>query len=396
MSLSVLAILVASGPTIAIVLALSPVLLLQVQIGGAQRTRHLLMSLCSLVSVPLMHLLSLAFTVRGQADIVWVVYGEKKETTRDFEPGVWIYSRLWIRYGMISRISRSAGPQTKSLSGIVVIIARPVPELERDRQSLLSVMSRLKRDFGRAKAVALAGRLPSIVKRAGATLEFPIIDGQAGTVCMAVAGVRQLRADTFGIDDKVPRTVGVLGGGGHVGSMIVERLRRDHELIVVDKKLATGPATIDDPSLGSSTHRVTRGGDPGLLRQADLVLVFTPSGDDVKSVIGPAARPGQAWCDDTHPQMRPATVEALAATGASVTKLACKDSHFKMWPAVPGFRTGWLPGCLVTAIMVALHPEADRQEFENDLDGCERVFMQTGFQPICKPHNQTSWLSLDS
>merc|ERR1712032_1718574 len=93
---------------------------------------------------------------------------------------------------------------------------------------------------------------------------------------------------------------------------------------------------------------------------ADIVLVFTPRGDDVVDVIPEASRTGQLWTDDTHPQMGTAARNALSSRGVEITKLVCTDRSLSMTPALPGFHRGWLPGCLVTAIMVALQPEDRR------------------------------------
>ena len=101
-----------------------------------------------------------------------------------------------------------------------------------------------------------------------------------------------------------------------------------------------------------------------------------------------ATRAHQQWLDDTHPQMSANTVFLLQQEQVAVTKLTCKSAHLKLWPPVPGFERGWLAGCLVSGVLIALQktPEG-RKKLLSDMDQCEHAFRDVGFTVLCARHN---------
>uniref|UniRef100_A0A0G4I8F5 Semialdehyde dehydrogenase NAD-binding domain-containing protein n=1 Tax=Chromera velia CCMP2878 TaxID=1169474 RepID=A0A0G4I8F5_9ALVE len=154
--------------------------------------------------------------------------------------------------------------------------------------------------------------------------------------------------------------VGVLGGRGFVGRQLVERLQKSGDWGAVtsyDKQRPPGEEWKE--FFDCPTTRLIETSDASLVALCDVVLVFTAKGCDVSTQEARAAgRPGQVWVDDTHPEMPGALVRLLEKEkGVVVRKLTCVCDGMSFFPGLPHVGQNWIPGCLLSALVVAARKE---------------------------------------
>ena len=110
-----------------------------------------------------------------------------------------------------------------------------------------------------------------------------------------------------------PVCLAMIGGGPTIRKAI-EGAYKDlgfSELVVVDSQKATDIR-----------------GDAQRIANANIVIVLTKSGDDVKQYANyGAVQPGQIWLDDTFPEMTNSTRVRLQMSGATVYKLSAVDGE---------------------------------------------------------------------
>jgi hypothetical protein len=346
------------------------------------------LSMLSFIIVPASLALSVLTRWCCQPELLWVVYaGDTTQLQRSgFYPARDCYEAVlsWLAlpvptYVPISRISRG------ELRGLVVVLSHSIDELEACPELLNASLISIEHDFGHCKAIALAGRLPALAHRARLALPRPFITEQVGTVCMTTRAVKQLAATHGDAKPTSAQVVAVFGGAGYTGRQIVHRIARDFaEVIAIDPAFAC-KAEVSSRPHGPVGGTVVESAAATRASCAQIVLTFTPKGDDVRTAIEQAVSPGQLWTDDTHPQMSSKTRTAIQRAGAKVFKLTAKDPCLSMWPAVPGFHNSWLPGCLVTGLMVASESGVQGLDL-SDTDACERAFDALGLVVRNKPH----------
>ncbi len=230
--------------------------------------------------------------------------------------------------------------------GLVVTVPWLIEELEEEnhRHERLDVVVRevkkIADDIG-AKAVALAGRLPSVLLQNGyEQLPSPIVVGDMGAVYTVVAATHQA-LDAAGLDFHGVK-IGVLGGYGFLGSRVVSALRKaGGEVIAIDPRIR---------QIGGDGTRSTR--DPTELANCDAVVVLTARGEQVETAVE-YMKPGAIWVDDTHPQLPRRVIAAIERKDGKVIKATLTLDGARFWPRLPKWDATWLPGCCVEAMVVA-------------------------------------------
>ena len=272
---------------------------------------------------------------------------------------------------------------------------------------LAALPASVRTAFPCARAVALAGRLPGLLSQHSVAIDPPLVDGLSGTVFAMESAVRALAAQAAGGGGggSGGLTVAVVGGGGYLGTRLVAALTAAVErpaeesgdpqeaagggagggrhgggqctttpltpfarVIALDSRYAgpdgtsgrTGYAIVPvalgsgPPGRAATTAAVVRTADQTVVAGADVILVITATGDDAAGCAAHAV-PGQAWGDDTHPEMSAALVAGLRVRGAAVHKTMATRA---CWPTVlvpplPGWPAVGTPGCLLQALVTA-------------------------------------------
>ncbi|MDP3093321.1 MAG: hypothetical protein Q8N16_00990 [bacterium] len=261
------------------------------------------------------------------------------------------YAPLWYREiaPMISVIGVIKG----RYPGLVVTIPRTIEEMEdagHRHQRLERMVKEVKSlaDAIGAKAVALAGRLPSVLLQNGySSLPAPIVAGNMGSTYTVVAVTQQAIADAGLSPEQVK--IGVLGGYGYLGSRVVNTLKETWKVVAIDPR---------------ADKRRAR--DPAAVSGCNVVVVLTARGEQMETVIDHLDN-GVIVVDDTHPQLPKRLVAAIKRKEGRVIKatLTLKGSIFM--PRLPKWKPTWLPGCCVEAIVIAADNAKidDQQRFNN-------------------------------
>jgi hypothetical protein len=311
-------------------------------------------------------------TAQANADVIWVVYLSREQLVT--APSIFQdYFRSW-REAHLCSVPVSL-MRRRQLRGVVLMLTSVWESLDARPALLRKAFDQILHDYGHSRAIALAGRLPALAAREQVPTPRPMVTEQVGTVAMTVSSVRHLLAQR-GRSARTRNVAAVFGGCGFTGHQIALGLRRIcSEVIVVD------PAA---PEAAEKHNGLTYSRDAGIAARANVVVVFTPRGDDVYDIIGQAARAGQLWADDTHPQMSHNTRVALVEAGVELFKLTAIDPDLSYSPPIPSISSNWVPGCLVTALMIASAAELASASGSaadldlSDLDACQRAFDDLG------------------
>ncbi len=268
-------------------------------------------------------------------DIVFLVYpGTEKDSRAYFPQWVARFLRPMFPIGFI-RYGRIWG-----LIGATQISAE---KLDEQPQLIHDVLGAFHQEFPQVGAVALAGRLPSFVRKAGGSLPPPFVDGSAGTRYAMLNAARELAKKLGKSTSEV--TIGVPGGAGYIGSQLVQDLAREFHLVVaIDPRY-------QDEDISHEAGNVLCSHDPHNLVVAQAVIILTARGDDISDLVS-HFRPGVLIADDTHPPIHRPIRERLVAQGADVWKASMADGALRMFPRLPNFRRDDIPGCLVEALTV--------------------------------------------
>ncbi|MBM4305256.1 MAG: hypothetical protein FJ123_00835 [Deltaproteobacteria bacterium] len=237
----------------------------------------------------------------------------------------WLFSKRPTLGGIISK---SVGGR-----GLVLVVPNTIKEFLLHKDACEKVMLRLEMLKGivGAKSIAIAGQVPGMIFRHNLKLEKPFVKGDRGTVfsimetVSAVMAKHCLKPGEFKI---------VLIGVGYVGSLLMSSLQQlGHDIVGIDIQV-------------SRKEVFLWGESRTLLKEADLVIVLTPRGEDFAPYAADL-KIGSIVIDDTHPKI---TKKPL---GVNFYKVAVGLDGARFLPRLPGYKADWIPGCAVEAIYSA-------------------------------------------
>ncbi len=264
--------------------------------------------------------------------LVFAVYGTKKHQ-RAYWPD-WIHKRL-----------RGAFPigllRFENSWGFVAASNINAEEFAADPLLAVHYIQELRKEFPKAKVIALAGGLPGWLRKAGKNIANPFVDGSLGTRFAMMKAAK----DTAGILGKKTQDViiGLLGGTGYTGSQVVDDAAKDFcDVVAVDPKY-------DGHAWRAGNVLFTN--NPADLTVTHAVIVLTRKGDDAATAV-PFFRQGTIVVDDTHPCMSPQLRDKLQNSGVDLWKAVMANGRLQMIPRMPNFRSDSIPGCLLEALVV--------------------------------------------
>lgn len=289
-------------------------------------------------------------------DFLFVVYPGTLDQVRGYAP-------LWFRH-IAPTISVIGIVRSKNggMRGLVMTTPWTIEEIEDGKhQELAQEIRRIAEMIG-VRSVALAGRLPGVLKKKGHALDTPFVAGDKGTVYTVIRST-EAAIESCGL--KSPK-IGILGFG-FIGSVLAGALQeRDfRDIIAVD------PRITDDRSSGGV--RFSR--DPILLADRDVVVILTARGEQAETAID-HFKDGVVIVDDTHPQLPRRLARRIESRSGRVVKATLSMEGMSFFPRLPKWDAHWLPGCCVEAMVVVRSGSSvDQTEFNAMAD-------QLGFQPI--------------
>jgi len=275
--------------------------------------------------------------IRSKPDFIFLVYGQERHRRACWS------KRKERKIGLFGQIGFIRYPGDKKNSyGIILASTIRMEEFSAAPQLAVNVTDEVKRRFPEVQEVALAGQLPGWLSRiSGAPPQRPLIGGMRGTCFTVRQAVREISLQ-FSTTENL--CVAVVGGAGHTGTEVVRVLAQEYERIIAfDSRFQK------DETIGN----VLRTSKPYHLCEAKVVVVLTAKGDDARTVAVHLS-PGTVVADDTHPMMSKETRKLFIKKGASLVKITVGDGRVRMFPPLPDFKPGDVPGCLLEALVVKL------------------------------------------
>ncbi len=214
-------------------------------------------------------------------------------------------------------------------------------DLDNNPEKIRDILEATLKEFPKARVIALAGRLPGFVRKAGIELQAPFVDGSLGTRY----AMREAALEVAKLTGKCPEDVNIalLGGAGYTGSQLIQDCKDLFRTIIAL-----------DPRYGKGLEQegsVVCTSDPTNLLYADAAVVLTARGDDIVNTV-PYFRAGAVVADDTHPCIHQPIRERLMERGVTLKKAIARDGRLAMYPRLPNFRSDNIPGCLLEALVV--------------------------------------------
>jgi hypothetical protein len=227
--------------------------------------------------------------------------------------------------------------------GLILAVPNTVEQFKTDRKLVGSIMKRLKftKNLTGAKTIAVAGQGPRFFK-SHFPYEQPFVYGLKGRVFSVVETVERV-AEMHNLP-RAGTTVAILGVG-EIGEEIIRNLEeKGYRALGIDIK-------ITQTSIELCKEGMAR------LKQADLIVVQTPRGDDVVPYYEHLKK-SAILIDDSHPRItvKPGEVRFY--------KVAIGRTGVEFKPPLPGYEKYWIPGCVQESLVVAESGKADMSQEE--------------------------------
>lgn len=277
-----------------------------------------------LLLAPVAHIFRL-FTGRRLFETVFFVYAADRRYADAYT--LRLHQR-WAPFGVAIAGMLSQGGRLGLVLGVCAVEAALTDRTHRERlRRLIGRLRRVRRLVG-ADHVTYAGILPGVLSRRG------LGEGREEEARLRVAEViRDALEHVERRTGSPPSTVWVLGGGGHVGSALVDLLESGEARRVVTVERDSDPAVVQAMAEGDVIIDVSR---PGVIER-----------------YIPHLPPGAVLLNEVYPEPRPKTIERLRRRG-------CRAFHIvgvvgRIVPPLPlGYR-GAVPCC-------AIHGEVQARE----------------------------------
>ncbi|MEQ9546936.1 MAG: PilZ domain-containing protein [Marinobacter sp.] len=287
---------------------------------------------------PLVHALA-------RPQFLFAVYGNKQQVGSYFTPGMAKRMPSNVVLGFI---------RNADMRGLMVASQFLEHELQEAPEKVRLYLDRLQRDYPNVQRIALVGRLPNFVMKAGLEINDPLVEGSLGTRYMIWDVARQMRERPQYCQQT---SIVVLGGAGRIGNAVCQDLTD-----LYDKVIGFDPRYEEDREIATERGTVLQTSSPSHLQGEKLYIGLTHHGDVVLELQQHIA-PGALIADDTHPCISLTARERLQEKQIAVEKVVLSHEEFLMWPRMPAWNNRDIPGCLVEALVLLRQPGAGKGDF---------------------------------
>lgn len=286
---------------------------------------------------------------------IFAVYGNEKDAATYFTPRLAKRMPPDLVLGFI---------RNQEARGLLVASQTLEHELQADSDKVRSYIDELREDFPDVQRIALVGRLPNFVKKAGIDISDPLVEGSLGTRYMIWDVARQMQArPQYAQQDSIV----VLGGAGRIGNAVCDDLTRLFpRVIAFDSRYGQD----EERTVGHGT--VLRTSNVAHLQEPNLFIGLTSHGDVVLDFYHHMPS-GSLIADDTHPCISLPVRETLQEREIAVEKVVLSHSEFLMWPRLPAWNNRDIPGCLVEALVLLRHPGLEGGDFASFCDEARKM-----------------------
>lgn len=278
---------------------------------------------------------------------VFAVYGNREQAGSYFTPGMAQRMPPNLVLGFI---------RNQDMRGLLVASQFMEDELEGDSEKVRFYLDQLQRDYPDAQRIALVGRLPNFVMKAGIEITDPLVEGSLGTRYMIWDVARQMRERP---QYSQQTSIVVLGGAGRIGNAVCQDLTT-----LYDKVIGFDPRYEEDNEIATDCGTVLQTSSLAHLQDEKLYIGLTTHGDAILELEHHLA-PGALIADDTHPCISMATRERLQKKQIAVEKVVLSHEEFMMWPRMPNWNNRDIPGCLVEALVLLRQPDVGKSDFSD-------------------------------
>lgn len=229
--------------------------------------------------------------------------------------------------------------------GLILAVPNTVDQFKTDKKLVGDIMKRLQRtkSLTGAKTIAIAGQGPRFFK-SHFPYEQPFVYGLKGRVFSVIETVERV-AEKHNLT-RSETTVAILGVG-EIGEAIIRNLEeKGYRAVGIEIHVADGHLKLKPEGLEA-------------LKNADLIIVQTPRGDDVIPYYENLKKTA-ILIDDSHPRI---TVKPNREVRFYKVAIGRAGVEFK--PPLPGYEKYWIPGCVQESMVVAEsgRPEMSQEEF---------------------------------
>lgn len=226
--------------------------------------------------------------------------------------------------------------------------------------------------FPGIERIALVGRLPNFMKRAGLDISEPFVDGSMGTRYMIWdVALEMVKRPNYTNETSIV----VLGGAGRIGNSVCSDLANHFDTVIAFDKRYTTPETIATPK-----GNIIRTADPEALREHRLFICLTHHGDVIKDFI-PYFQSGSLIADDTHPSISFPLRKALAKKDVDVLKIVLTHDEFSIWPRMPEWNKKAVPGCMAEALVLLENPDVALDTLSTFAEDAKKLGFQGSLIP---------------
>lgn len=276
---------------------------------------------------------------------VFAVYGNRQQAGSYFTP--------WMAQRMPSNLVLGFIRQG-NMRGLMVASQYMEDELEEDSGKVRFYLDQLQRDFPDIQRIALVGRLPNFVMKAGIEITEPLVEGSLGTRYMIWDVARKMLERPQYCQQT---SIVVLGGAGRIGNAVCRDLTG-----LYDKVIAFDSRYEEDRETATDRGTVLQTSSLSHLEGEMLYICLTTHGDVVLEFQQHMA-PGALIADDTHPCISLTAMESLNKQQITVEKVVLSHDEFLMWPRMPAWNNRAIPGCLVEALVQLRMPDVGESDF---------------------------------
>lgn len=277
---------------------------------------------------------------------LFAVYGNERDVGTYFTPAMSKIMPPLMLGGLI---------KNRGHKGLMVAPMFFEHELAQDSEKVNLYLEQLQDEFPHIKTIALVGRLPNFVMKAGHEIKPPYVDGSMGTRYMIWDIGRQMRNMP---EYKNENTICVLGGAGRIGNLVCEDLTREYSTVI-----AFDSRYEKDEKVFAPNGAILRTSNPQHLKNSKLYVSLTHHGDVITEFMTHIPE-GSLVADDTHPCISYGVREQLSALNVQVQKIVLFHEEFSMWPRMPAWSNRAIPGCLVEALVLLEQEGADVCDFD--------------------------------
>ena len=300
--------------------------------------------------------------------VAWVIYGTKKEVKMFIDADKNGNRPISVPCGVF---------KDSNASGIIYTTTYSAEELEENPEKVREFKDILFKELPSVKMFALAGKLPIWFNRDCEDIDSRFPDGSTGTR-MTILGSALLLSEKSGIQPH-EQSIVLIGGAGRIASQCIQDLALHYKTIYT-----IDPRFTEDYSetIGSST--IYYSSKPDFLKVADIGIVLTSSGEDIRDII-PHFKKGMLVADDTHPCIKKDISDQLIGRGVDLWKSAMTHDKFKTIPKVPNYNSNSIAGCLLEAMVLSKNDDSVLSDLNTFMSAAKEMGYKA--QLIRHPHD---------